>query len=161
MYFFVINILKLDFQQSITLNNMYSCCFRTLWILSFGRSLLYLWNVCWTTSSEHCFLLCRVYYYFFFFTNLLSDQTLHQRINYHVYSVTIYFPLRYHTNDIELLFHILRCFTSRFIVQFQFVKDFLDNVVAGVSGGRFFSGVFHFRSQCYCHQFDRKLNLLT
>ncbi|XP_065923524.1 transformation/transcription domain-associated protein isoform X7 [Magallana gigas] len=38
---------------------------------------------------------------------------------------------KYHTNDIELLFHILRCFTSRFIVQFQFVKDFLDNVVAG------------------------------
>ena len=41
---------------------------------------------------------------------------------------------RYHTNDIELLFHILRCFTTRFIVQFQFVKDFLDNEVAAVSG---------------------------
>ena len=40
---------------------------------------------------------------------------------------------RYHTNDIELLFHILRCFTTRFIVQFEFVKDFLDNVVAAVS----------------------------
>ena len=41
---------------------------------------------------------------------------------------------RYHTDDIELLFHILRCFTTRFIVQFQFVKDFLDNVLAAVRG---------------------------
>ena len=39
---------------------------------------------------------------------------------------------RYHTNEIELLIHILRCFTSRFIVHFQFVKYFLDNVVAEV-----------------------------
>ncbi|XP_060086157.1 transformation/transcription domain-associated protein-like [Ylistrum balloti] len=37
---------------------------------------------------------------------------------------------KYHTNENELLFHILRCFTNRCVVQFQFVKDFLDNTVA-------------------------------
>ncbi|XP_035826346.1 transformation/transcription domain-associated protein isoform X2 [Aplysia californica] len=35
-----------------------------------------------------------------------------------------------HTDDIELLFHILRCFINRFIPQFQFVKDFLDDTIA-------------------------------
>ncbi|KAJ8314001.1 hypothetical protein KUTeg_008562 [Tegillarca granosa] len=37
---------------------------------------------------------------------------------------------KFHNDDIELLFHILKCFTNRYIVQFQFVKDFLDNTVA-------------------------------
>ncbi|XP_076468689.1 transformation/transcription domain-associated protein-like isoform X2 [Babylonia areolata] len=36
-----------------------------------------------------------------------------------------------HNNmEIELLFHILRCFMFRFIPQFQFVKDFLEDTVA-------------------------------
>ncbi|KAH9524764.1 hypothetical protein Btru_027783 [Bulinus truncatus] len=37
---------------------------------------------------------------------------------------------KHHTDDCELLFHILRCFIHRFIPQFQFVKDFLDETVA-------------------------------
>ena len=40
---------------------------------------------------------------------------------------------RHHTDDIELLFHILRCFITRFIPQFQFVKDFLDETVSKVN----------------------------
>ena len=39
---------------------------------------------------------------------------------------------RNHPNELELLFHMLRCFMARFIPQFQFFKDFLDNVVAEV-----------------------------
>ncbi|XP_053373271.1 transformation/transcription domain-associated protein-like isoform X1 [Mercenaria mercenaria] len=37
---------------------------------------------------------------------------------------------KHNVNEIELLFHILRCFTSRHVPQYQFVKDFLDNTVA-------------------------------
>ncbi|XP_048245320.1 transformation/transcription domain-associated protein-like isoform X4 [Haliotis rufescens] len=37
---------------------------------------------------------------------------------------------KHHTNEIDLLFHILRCFTHRYIPQFQFVKEFLDDTVA-------------------------------
>ncbi|KAL3832377.1 hypothetical protein ACJMK2_024027 [Sinanodonta woodiana] len=37
---------------------------------------------------------------------------------------------RHNTSDIELLFQVLRCFTSRYVPQFQFVKDFLENIVA-------------------------------
>lgn len=37
---------------------------------------------------------------------------------------------KHNTNDIEMLFHILRCFTSRHVPQYQFVKEFLDNTVA-------------------------------
>ncbi|BFZ01386.1 hypothetical protein BsWGS_04423 [Bradybaena similaris] len=37
---------------------------------------------------------------------------------------------KYHMDDIELLFQILRCFINRFIPQFHFVKDFLDETVA-------------------------------
>ncbi|CAL1526415.1 unnamed protein product, partial [Lymnaea stagnalis] len=37
---------------------------------------------------------------------------------------------KHHTDDCELLFHILRCFVNRFIPQFQFVKDFLDETVS-------------------------------
>ncbi|XP_041366452.1 transformation/transcription domain-associated protein-like [Gigantopelta aegis] len=36
----------------------------------------------------------------------------------------------HHTNEIDLLFHILRCFTHRYIPQFQFVKEFLEQTVA-------------------------------
>lgn len=39
---------------------------------------------------------------------------------------------RKHPNEIELLFHMLRCFTQRYIPQFQFFKDFLEDVVAEV-----------------------------
>uniref|UniRef100_A0A0L8IF18 Non-specific serine/threonine protein kinase n=1 Tax=Octopus bimaculoides TaxID=37653 RepID=A0A0L8IF18_OCTBM len=37
---------------------------------------------------------------------------------------------KHHTKEIDLLFQILRCFINRYIPQFQFVKDFLDDVVA-------------------------------
>lgn len=43
------------------------------------------------------------------------------------------FVFRHHRLEIELLFHMLRCFTSRFIPQFQFFKDFLEETVADVS----------------------------
>ncbi len=39
---------------------------------------------------------------------------------------------RHHPNEIELLFHMLRCFTSRYIPQFQFFKDFLEDTIAEV-----------------------------
>ncbi|KAH3795925.1 hypothetical protein DPMN_149487 [Dreissena polymorpha] len=37
---------------------------------------------------------------------------------------------RHNTGEIELLFDLLRCFTTRHVSQYQFVKDFLDNTVA-------------------------------
>ncbi|XP_064648217.1 transformation/transcription domain-associated protein-like isoform X2 [Lineus longissimus] len=37
---------------------------------------------------------------------------------------------KHHNSEIELLFQMLRCFCYRYIPQFQFVKDFLDDVVA-------------------------------
>ena len=40
--------------------------------------------------------------------------------------------LRHNIMEIELLFHILRCFLHRFIPQFQFVKDFLEDTIANV-----------------------------
>ena len=39
---------------------------------------------------------------------------------------------KHHPNEIELLFHMLRCFTSRYIPQFQFFKDFLEETIAEV-----------------------------
>ncbi|CAH1788418.1 unnamed protein product [Owenia fusiformis] len=39
-----------------------------------------------------------------------------------------YFKL--HTNEIELMFQILRCFSFRYIPQFHFVSDFLEDVIA-------------------------------
>jgi len=39
---------------------------------------------------------------------------------------------RQHNNEIELLFHMLRCFTARYIPQFQFFKEFLDETVSQV-----------------------------
>jgi len=46
----------------------------------------------------------------------------------------LYSPrFRHNTNEIEMLFHILRCFTTRHVPQYQFVKDFLDNTCAAVS----------------------------
>ncbi|KAK6165821.1 hypothetical protein SNE40_022660 [Patella caerulea] len=45
-----------------------------------------------------------------------------------VKSLLSYF--KHHPTEIELLFNILRCFTNRYIPQFQFVKDFLDQTVA-------------------------------
>ena len=39
---------------------------------------------------------------------------------------------KHHPNEIELLFHMLRCLTSRYIPQFQFFKDFVDSVIAEV-----------------------------
>ncbi|XP_052799623.1 transformation/transcription domain-associated protein-like isoform X2 [Mya arenaria] len=39
---------------------------------------------------------------------------------------------KHNTNEIELLFHLLRCFTTRHVPQYQFVKDFLDNTVAAL-----------------------------
>ena len=33
-------------------------------------------------------------------------------------------------NQIELLFHILRCFTSRYITHFQFFRDYLEQSIA-------------------------------
>ena len=33
-------------------------------------------------------------------------------------------------NQMELLFHMLRCFTSRYIPQFQFFREFLETTVA-------------------------------
>jgi len=47
---------------------------------------------------------------------------------------------RQHNNEIELLFHMLRCFTARYIPQFQFFKEFLDETV---------SQVRNFRKQVY------------
>lgn len=38
----------------------------------------------------------------------------------------------HHPNEIELLFHMLRCFTSRYIPQFHFFKEFLENEIAEV-----------------------------
>lgn len=35
-------------------------------------------------------------------------------------------------NEIELLFHMLRCFTARYIPQFQFFTEFLDDTVSQV-----------------------------
>ncbi|VDI31742.1 Hypothetical predicted protein [Mytilus galloprovincialis] len=37
---------------------------------------------------------------------------------------------KYHIDEVELLFNVLRCFTYRYIVQFQFVKDYLEKTVA-------------------------------
>ncbi|KAI0213609.1 Transformation/transcription domain-associated protein [Lamellibrachia satsuma] len=37
---------------------------------------------------------------------------------------------RHHPNEIELLFHLLRSFTARFMSQFQFFKDFLEETIA-------------------------------
>ncbi|KAL5007444.1 hypothetical protein ScPMuIL_016250 [Solemya velum] len=37
---------------------------------------------------------------------------------------------KHHTNEIELLFQMLRCFSYRYIPQFHFLKDFLDDTVA-------------------------------
>lgn len=45
----------------------------------------------------------------------------------------LFSDFRHHTEEVELLFHVLRCFTYRYIVQFQFVKDFLEKTVAAVS----------------------------
>ena len=50
--------------------------------------------------------------------------------------------------EIELLFHMLRCFVSRVIPQFQFFRDFLDDIVAEVG---VLSAVFS------CHK-NTKLN---
>lgn len=47
--------------------------------------------------------------------------------------MTCVFNRRNHPNEIELLFHMLRCFAQRYIPQFQFFKDFLEDVVAEVS----------------------------
>jgi len=39
---------------------------------------------------------------------------------------------RQHNNEVELLFHMLRCYTARYIPQFQFFKEFLDETVSQV-----------------------------
>lgn len=38
--------------------------------------------------------------------------------------------VKHHPNEIELLFQLLRAFTSRFIPDFEFLRDFLENTVA-------------------------------
>ena len=40
----------------------------------------------------------------------------------------IYF--KHHTEDIKLLFHLLRAFIGRYILEFQFLKEFLEQTVA-------------------------------
>ena len=47
-------------------------------------------------------------------------------------SVSVDADCRQHNNEIELLFHMLRCFTARYIPQFQFFKEFLDETVSQV-----------------------------
>ena len=39
---------------------------------------------------------------------------------------------RHQKSEIELLFHMLRCFTARYLPQFLFFKEFLDDTVAQV-----------------------------
>ena len=50
--------------------------------------------------------------------------------SFHVIMVIVF---RHQKNEIELLFHMLRCFTARYLPQFLFFKEFLDETVAQVN----------------------------
>ncbi|ESP00831.1 hypothetical protein LOTGIDRAFT_140419, partial [Lottia gigantea] len=68
---------------------------------------------------------------------------------------------KYNTNEIELLFNILRCFTHRYIPQFQFVKDFLDKTVTKYDvewkRNAFFKFVYVFHLQTWPQDLKAKI----
>ncbi|GFN80649.1 transformation/transcription domain-associated protein [Plakobranchus ocellatus] len=69
---------------------------------------------------------------------------------------------KYHTDDVEILFHVLRCFINRFIPQFQFVQDFLDTTVAKSYGAEwkrkaFFKFVTVFHDQSWSQELKAKI----
>ena len=69
---------------------------------------------------------------------------------------------RHHTTQIELLCHMLRCFTSRYIPQFQFFREFLEETVADTYSiewkrKAFFKFVEFFHDAKWCNDLKAKV----